>query len=131
MENYLNVNPDEFQKFKNSTDGTPVVMLNLLRYKTTVEETGETGKEAYANYLNAAQPYFKQVDAEIVFFGKPEHMLIGPADEALWDAIIVVKYASFSDFIAMAMAEGYPSHLRERALLDSRLIHCKPNKSWI
>ncbi len=127
MENYLKINPDEFQKFKNSTDGAPLVMLNLLRYKKTVADSGETGKEAYNTYLNAAQPFFKQVNAEIVFFGRPEHMLIGPVDEVLWDAIIVVKYASFSDFMAMTKAEGYPSHLRERALFDSRLIHCKPN----
>lgn len=126
MESYLRVNPDEFQEFKNSTKGEPVVMLNLLRYKEIIEETGETGKEAYTTYLNAASPFFEKVDAQVLFFGSPKHMLIGPTDEELWDAVIVVKYNSFSDFMGMAKSEGYPTHLRERALLDSRLIHCKP-----
>lgn len=125
METYIQVNPDEFQKFKNTTNGEPVIMLNLLRYKDRVEENGETGKESYSKYLNAASPFLQKVNAEVLFFGTPKHMLIGPADEELWDAIIVVKYNSFSDFMGMAKAEGYPSHLRERALLDSRLIHCK------
>lgn len=125
MENYIRVNPDEFQKFKESTTGEPVVMLNLLRYKELVKETGETGKVAYSTYLNAARPFFEKVNAEILFFGSPKHMLIGPTEEELWDAIILVKYNSFSDFVTMAKAEGYPTHLREQALLDSRLIHCK------
>lgn len=127
METYLRTNLEEFQKFKAATQEEAVVMWNLLRYKEKVEETGETGKEAYNTYLNAAKPFFEKVEAEILFFGTPKHMLIGPAQESLWDAIIIVKYGSFSDFMNMAMAEGYPSHLRERALLDSRLIHCKPN----
>jgi hypothetical protein len=128
MKTHIRVNLDEFQKFKNANDGEPVIMLNLLRYKDKIEETGETGKEAYSTYLNAASPFFKKVKAEVLFFGTPKHMLIGPADEELWDAVIIVKYNSFSDFMAMAKAEGYPSHLRERALLDSRLINCKSIK---
>ncbi|UOY07151.1 hypothetical protein L0P88_01045 [Muricauda sp. SCSIO 64092] len=125
MESYLKANPDEFQKFKNATANAPVVMLNLLRYKEIVMETGETGKEAYTAYLNAAAPFFKNVNAKVLFFGTPKHMLIGPTDEELWHAVLIVEYNAFSDFMGMAGAEGYPSHLRERALLDSRLIHCQ------
>lgn len=127
MEGHLKVNREEFHKFKESVSKGPLVMLNLLRYKKVVEETGETGKLAYSKYLNAAKPFFDQVNAEMLFFGSPKHMLIGPAEEALWDAIILVKYNSFSDFMNMTTAEGYPTKLREQALLDSRLIHCKPN----
>lgn len=128
MDNYLRVNPEEFQRFKETIGNGPLVMLNLLRYKKRVEETGETGKEAYSNYLNAAAPFLKKAEAEVLYFGTPRHMLIGPMAEELWDAIILVKYNSFSHFVGMAMAEGYPSHLRERALEDSRLIHCKSIK---
>ena len=125
MESYINVNPNEFQKFKKEVGNKPVIMLNLLRYKNAVEETGETGKEAYSAYLNAAAPFLEKVKAKVLFFGATKHMLIGPTDEELWDSVIVVQYDSFSDFIGMATAEGYPSHLRARALSDSRLIHCK------
>lgn len=125
MESYINVNPDEFQKFKEEVGNEPLIMLNLLKYKDLVEETGETGKEAYSAYLKAAAPFMEKVKAQVVFFGAPKHMLIGPIDEELWDSVIVVRYDSFSDFMGMAKAEGYPSHLRARALRDSRLIHCK------
>lgn len=111
--------------FKETTGDEPVVMLNLLKYRAQVEETGETGKQEYSNYLNAAAPFLEKADAKVLFFGSPKHMLIGPIEEELWDAVIVVRYNSFVHFVGMAQAEGYPSHLRERALADSRLIHCK------
>ena len=125
MESYLDVNLDVFQQFKNAAANEPVIMLNLLKYKERVEETGETGKEAYNSYMTAASPFLKKAEAKVLFFGAPMHMLIGPVEEELWDAVIVVQYNSFEHFVGMATAEGYPSHLRKRALVDSRLIHCK------
>ncbi|NKI32776.1 hypothetical protein [Croceivirga thetidis] len=125
MEAYINVNPDEFQRFKAEVGDAPITMLNLLKYKDLVEETGQTGKEGYSAYLNAASPFLESVNAKVLFFGSPKHMLIGPMDEALWDAVIIVQYNSFSDFFKMVNSEGYPSHLRAQALQDSRLIHCK------
>lgn len=127
MQTHVRVNPEEFQKFRATADKRPVFMLNLLKYKQRVAETGQSGEVAYREYLKAATPFFEKVSAEVVFFGNPQHMLIGPLEEKLWDAVILVKYDSFTDFMAMATAEGYPSHLREMALADSRLIHCKPN----
>jgi len=126
METYLNADPQAFMAFKKSVPEGPITMLNYLRYKTTVEETGESGKAAYSAYLNAATPFLKKVGAEVLFFGAPKHMVIGPAEEALWDAVLVVKYASITDFIVMVQDKAYPAHLRKRALSDSRLIYCKP-----
>ena len=45
-------------------DGQAVFMLNYLNYKEIVTETGKTGKETYADYLKAAVPFFKNLDAE-------------------------------------------------------------------
>lgn len=125
MNTHINVNSEEFQRFKQETGDAPVIMLNLLKYKDVVEETGETGQAAYSHYLNEAAPFLEKVNAKVLFFGAPKHMLIGPLDEGLWDAVILVHYHSCTDFITMASSEGYPSHLRARALEDSRLIHCK------
>jgi len=58
MDTYLKINPEEFTKFKDSVKEEPVIMLNLLRYKETVLETGETGKEAYNTYLNCTNIVF-------------------------------------------------------------------------
>ena len=125
MESYINVNPEEFQRFKSEVGDAPITMLNLLKYKEVVEETGESGKDGYSSYLNAATPFLEKANAKVLFFGAPKHMLIGSVEEELWDAVIMVHYNSFADFVGMVNMEGYPSHLRARALKDSRLIHCK------
>ena len=41
---YINVNPEEFQKFKNDVGDEPVVMLNLLKYKRLLKRRGKRAK---------------------------------------------------------------------------------------
>lgn len=125
---YLKMNPGQVSEFANNASENPVIMLNMVKYKTLVPETGMTGKESYTEYMRQAKPFFIKANAEIVFYGSPKHMLIGPEDESLWNDVLIVKYNSVSDFMKMIMADGYPSELREQALEDSRLIHCTPNQ---
>lgn len=125
---YLNMNPEQVSDFVKSASEKSVVMLNMVKYKAHVSETGLTGKESYREYMKQATPFFLKAKAEIVFYGSPKHMLIGPEDDDLWDDVLIVKYNSVSDFMTMIMTKGYPSDLREQALEDSRLIHCTPNQ---
>ncbi len=126
---YLKVNTEEMQALSKLPEGQEMVMLNLLKYRESVSETGQSGAAGYTEYLRAAAPFFAKVDAEIVFFGRPQSMLIGPLEDNLWDAVLLVRYGSPADFLNMVQAEGYPAHLRQRALKDSRLIYCKPSVS--
>jgi uncharacterized protein (DUF1330 family) len=126
-EAYLKINPDQVSDFDESAPDRPVVMLNLVKYKALVPDKGITGKEAYKEYMRQAMPFFKKAKAEVLFYGTPKHMLIGPVEEELWDDVLLVKYESVSDFMKMVKTKGYPSQLRAAALDDSRLIHCAPN----
>lgn len=123
---YIEINQMEFKAFAQLPKTQPVVMLNLLKFKTKVDGTSVSGEDGYKAYMKAAMPFFNKANAEILFFGKPQHTLIGPEEEELWDKILLVKYNSVNDFLMMIKAEGYPTHLRKQALFDSRLIHCKP-----
>ena len=118
------INQEQLKAFSQLPADKPVVMINLLKFKDTVAETGLSGAESYKGYMKAAMPYFQKANAEILYLGKPQRTLIGPEDEALWDKILLVKYNSTADFLGMIKAEGYPTHLRDQALLDSRLIQC-------
>ncbi|MBT8294566.1 MAG: DUF1330 domain-containing protein [Eudoraea sp.] len=124
---FMEVNKEHLQALAELPEDQELLMLNLLRYKDRVEETGLTGETAYKQYMMAASPFFEKVDAEIVFFGSPELMLIGPEDQELWDDILLVKYRNAGEFFKMTQAKGYPSELREQSLQDSRLIYCKPH----
>ena len=48
-----------------------------LNYKEVVEETGKTGVETYKEYMAAAMPFFAQIEADIIFKGKPQAMILG------------------------------------------------------
>ncbi len=122
---YIEVNRAQLKTFAALPLNTPVVMLNLLKFKETVAETGLTGAEAYKEYMKAATPFFQKANAEVVYMGKPKQTLIGPEDEKLWDKILLIRYNAISDFLRMVKAEGYPSHLRAQALEDSRLVYCE------
>ena len=124
-ESFLEINQEQFKVFMQLPMDTPVVMLNLLRFKDRVPETGLSGAASYKEYMKQATPFFSKANAEILFMGKPQKMLIGPIDENLWDKVLLIKYNAIADFLGMVLSEGYPSHLRTQSLSDSRLIHCK------
>lgn len=123
-QSYLEINKEQFKTFVQLPMNTPVVMLNLLKFKDMVSETGLSGAESYAAYMRQATPFFEKAGAEVLFIGNPQTMLIGPEDQILWDKMLLVKYNTIAGFLGMVQAEGYPAHLRKQALNDSRLIHC-------
>lgn len=124
-QSYLEINKEQLKAFMQLPVDTPVVMLNLLKFKNEVVATGFSGEESYKEYMKQANPFFQKANAEILFLGKPQTMLIGPEDEDLWDMVLLIKYKAITDFLGMVQAEGYPAHLRKQALDDSRLIQCK------
>lgn len=121
---FLEINSEQFKAFAQLPSDTSVVMLNLLKFKDQVPETALSGADSYKEYMRQASPFFAKANAEVIYMGKPKTTLIGPEDEGLWDKILLIRYHTIADFLNMVQAEGYPSHLRAQALLDSRLIHC-------
>lgn len=118
------INQEQLKAFSLLPAGKPVVMMNLLKFKDTVAETGLSGAESYKEYMKAAMPFFQKANAEILYLGKPQRTLIGPEVEVLWDKILLIKYKTPVDFLKMITAKGYPAHLRDQSLEDSRLIQC-------
>lgn len=123
-QSYVDINPEQLSAFSKSPTEGPLFMLNLIKYKNIVPETGRSGKESYKEYMRQATPFFLKANADVLFYGSPMHLLIGPEDETLWDDVLLVKYNSVNDFMAMIKTKGYPAQLRNQALTDSRLIHC-------
>ena len=115
-------------------DGSPVVMLNLVRYNPQADygdradQAACTGKEAY---LQRYAPAFNAVAAaegitgtKVLYLGAVMAALAGPAEER-WDDIVLVQYPSFSAFRAITESPHYQSDAyphRKAALADWRLI---------
>ena len=123
--NYQEINEEGLTILSDFTEDVPVFMMNYLKYKEIVCETGKTGRETYRAYLEAAIPFFNQLKAEIIFKGKPIATIIGLKDEKLWDEVLIVKYLNKNEFFKLLKMKNYPRELRVSSLSDSKLIFCK------
>lgn len=122
---YQEINEEGLTILSDFTEDVPVFMINYLKYKEIVCETGKTGRETYRAYLEAAIPFFNQLKAEIIFKGKPIATIIGLKDEKLWDEVLIVKYLNKNEFFKLLKMKNYPRELRVSSLSDSKLIFCK------
>jgi uncharacterized protein (DUF1330 family) len=108
---------------------TPVVMLNLLKFRERAvyaEGQGEepcSGGEAFMRYGKAVAPMIKACGGEQLWQGRQAAMLIGPQDKQ-WHLAVLVKYPSAQAFIDMVSSSAYREIAvhRSAALEDSRLI---------
>lgn len=124
LQTYLDADKEQFLKFMALPIDSPLKMLNLLKFKAVVEDTGKSGEETYQDYMEAAKPFFSKVNVKISFYGTPQFNLIGP-DDLEWDKILIAEYATREDFVTMVTMDGYPAEIRNSALVDSRLVFCK------
>lgn len=110
--------------------GTPVTMLNLLRYRQQAHyENGSdlppcTGREAYmTRYAPAVTSMVIERGARIVWAGAVAGHPICPVDER-WDDVLIVEYPDREVIAGMLSSPAYQAqvHHRTAALEDSRLI---------
>ena len=118
---------DYVQKFPANT---PVVMLNLLRFREQAAYQPEdaqaatmTGREAYATYSRFVLPLLKGVGGQPIWAAAAHVALIAPPGEA-WDEILLVRYPRREAFLQMVQSPEYRAIVfhRRAALADSRLI---------
>jgi uncharacterized protein (DUF1330 family) len=102
----------DLKKFLEEDDGKPIVMLNLLRFKT------DGGRESYNKYARAIVPFLEQVGGEVVYFGSTATPLVQPTTNNDWDAVLLVRYPSRAAFSQMVANPDYQAitHLRTEAL---------------
>jgi uncharacterized protein (DUF1330 family) len=120
-----------FEAFKQLPRDTPIAMLNLVRFRDRAEYPDDhachgeelTGADAYRRYSRASGPVFARVGGTILWSGRPELVLIGPADEA-WDAAFIARYPNAGAFMEMLADPGYRTAVihRQAAVATSRLI---------
>jgi uncharacterized protein (DUF1330 family) len=98
---------------------SPVVMLNLLRFKP------DGGRERYSEYGAAVAPLLERAGARVVFVGDPATVLLGGRS---WDLVLLVEYPTRAAFLEMIGSEAYQAiaHLRTEALTAGELHPLDP-----
>jgi len=122
-------NRDQFKALAATaaTDETPVVMLNLLKFKD-VADAGGRGVESYNRYGDAVTRMVEARGGQVLWTGRVDQVLIGDAAANGWDAIALVRYPSRQAFLDMVTAEEYQGahEHREGGLADTVLLACVP-----
>jgi uncharacterized protein (DUF1330 family) len=95
-------------------EDSPVVMLNLLRFKL------DGGRERYAEYGAAVTPLLEKAGGRAVFLGESALPLLG---DGRWDSILLVEYPTRQAFLEMIASAEYQAigHLRTEALEHGEL----------
>jgi uncharacterized protein (DUF1330 family) len=126
MTGYIDPTKETFAAFPESDRPGAIHMLNLVRLcaRAAYPDGREaTGAEAYAAYARESGPVFARLGGSIVWRGKFELMLIGPAQER-WDLCFIAQYPSVAAFVEMIRDPVYREAVKHRqaAVEDSRLI---------
>jgi uncharacterized protein (DUF1330 family) len=87
----------------------PVVMVNLLKFKTPV------GLESYRRYGREVAPHLERVGATVRYGGTAPAFIIGEGERPWWDAILIVEYPTPQAFIDMVTTPEYAKVHEHRA----------------
>jgi len=121
------VRPTEEQMAQLTTypKNTPLVMVNIIKFKTKTGSTNETGAEAYARYFKNVQPFVVQAQAKLIWKGQVATTVIGDSNNQP-HMIFLVEYPSIEHFLKMVSNPEYQKIAQDRtiALEYGGLIAC-------
>ncbi len=126
----IDPSPDQLKQLAaEADDDTPIVMINLLRYRDRAayhpgaDAEPCSGREAYQRYGARVMPMLAEAGGKIFWFRSVRQTVIGPDGEE-WDDAVLVQYPSRKAFLGMVSRPVYQEAAAHRtaALADSRLI---------
>lgn len=125
--NQIHPTPEQLTQLQTYPKNTPLVMVNILKFKTKTE-TGETGQEAYARYFKNASAFVTKAGAKLIWKGQVYTSVIGNLENQP-HLIFLVEYPSVDHFLAMATNPDYQKIATDRslALEYGGLIACQTN----
>ena len=92
--------PEQVQELLKGPAGTPVVMLNLLRFKKRADgdDAGVSGQESYGRYAQEMRKVVEEYGGRFIWSGQIDSQVIGTTDEE-FDVIALVEYPSRETFV--------------------------------
>jgi uncharacterized protein (DUF1330 family) len=109
MSGPLEPTPEQFAALASRPADAPVLMVNLLKFKTT------GGKQSYQRYGLAVAPHLQRVGAAVRYAGTAPAVVIGDGERPWWDAILIVEYPTPQAFIDMVTTPEYAEVHEHRA----------------
>ena len=116
MTGHVDPTRETFGAFRANDRPGPIHMLNLvrLRDRAVYPDGRKTSRaDAYEAYGRESGPVFARLGGSIIWRGKFELMLIGPADEH-WDLCFIAQYPSVAAFPEMIRDPVYREAVKHR-----------------
>ena len=111
----IHTTPEQLAALMTFPADTPVVMVNILKYKARTGQGEETGADAYARYMRNVAPVLAAAGGKLIWKGAVHTTVIGES-EGQPDTVLLVEYPSVQHFLGMATSPAY------RAVADDRAI---------
>jgi uncharacterized protein (DUF1330 family) len=92
--------PEQIRELLRGPSDTPVVMVNLLRFKERAgaPDEGASGMEAYRRYGEPMRRIVEERGARFLWMGRVDSFVIGASDTP-FDAVALVEYPSRRVFV--------------------------------
>lgn len=103
-ENLEHFNPELLRTLP---DEGPVVMANMLRFRARSLDGNGSGWDAYQRYSAAVIKLIKACGGTILWAGDVEGVALGVPEGNRWDYMVLVRYPSRADFVAMVGSAEY------------------------
>ena len=94
---------------------TPVVMTNIIKFKSITENGKESGQEAYMRYFKNVQPFVANAKATLIWKGTVATTVIGDSQNAP-DMIFLVEYPTVQHFLDMVSNPEYQKITVDRTI---------------
>lgn len=85
----------------------PVVMVNLVRFRSRSLDGDGSGWDAYLRYSKMTMPLIKGVGGTVVWAGDAEGFSYGEYPGGCWNYVVLVHYPSRAAFLEMVESEAY------------------------
>jgi len=105
-------------------DDTPVVMVNLMKFRETSLDGDGSGWDAYVRYSKGVNHLIRGVGGGIIWTGDAKGASFGPAQFGDWDFVALVRYPSKAAFRAFITSADYEAqnHHRLNGCLEHVII---------
>ena len=98
--------PDQLVALSAGEHDGPVVMLNLVQYKTDRDGT-DSGRAAYLRYSRGFMPLLKRCGGTVLWAGDVTGVAIGDDDADAWDYAVLVRYPDRQAFVDTMTSPEY------------------------
>ena len=121
--------PEQIHQLMLYPKETPIVMVNILRFKKKIEKLNKTGKEIYSEYYEKAKVFIAKSGAKLIWKGAVASTVIGDSTNQP-DLIFLVEYPTADHFLNIVSNPAYQKIAESRniAIEYGGLIACETLK---